>query len=126
MCVGASHAFSGPAGLLSRLADLVSTGAALIGDGVWSDDPDPWCSAVFGELPRGVDGLAALAEAAGWTVVTADQSTQDEWDTFEETWVAGVRSIGTAAADAFAGQRERGYRDRYRTVLGFAWLMVTR
>lgn len=126
ICVGAAHAFGGPRALLGRLTELVPAGAALVADGVWEADPDPWCVETFGDLPSGADGLTSMAEAAGWAVVSVGLSTQAEWDAFEEAWLAGVRSVGTATAEAFADERSREYQDRYRGVLGFCWLVLNR
>lgn len=126
IAVGVSHAFGGPAAQFARLADLTPSGVALVGDGVWEAEPDDWCQTNLGEQPTGADGLAALAEAAGWTVFAAELSTQDEWDAFEGGWVAGVRSVGSPVAEAFAAEREREYREHYRGVLGFCWLVLTR
>lgn len=126
ICIGASHAFGGPAELFARLANVVPGGMALVGDGVWETEPDGWCLDTFGELPQGPDGLASMAEAAGWTVLDAALSTRDEWDAFEGAWIAGVRSVGTPAAHAFADERTRQYYDRYRGVLGFCWLVLSR
>lgn len=126
VCVGASHAFGGPAALLGRLADLIPAGAALVADGVWESDPDSWCVETFGDLPRRAEGLAAMAGAAGWTVVEAGLSTRSEWDTFEAGWVEGVRSVETPTAFAFADERARQYQNRYRGVLGFCWLVLNR
>ena len=126
IAVGVSHAFGGPAAQFARLANLAASGIALVGDGVWETEPDAWCLTNLGEQPTGAGGLAALAEAAGWTVLAADLSTQDEWDAFEGGWVAGVRSVGSPVAEAFAAERERQYREHYRGVLAFCWLVLTR
>ncbi len=125
VCVGAGHALGGPGPLLAHLATMAPGGTAVVGDGVWTAAPDDWCRATFGDLPAGPDGLAALAVDAGWTVAAADVSTLDEWDAFERGWVGGVRSIGTPTALDFAREREREYQ-RYRGVLGFAWLVLER
>ena len=80
---------------------------------------------MFGDLPAGPDVLAELAATAGWTVVEHGHSSLEEWDDFELGWIAGVRSLGTPEAMAFADQRLRDYRS-YRGVLGFGWLYLTR
>jgi len=55
-------------------------------------------------------GLVAGAEAAGLRVVSVDAATQDEWDEFN--------------ALARTGERDDAYRDGYRGVLGFAYLVL--
>ncbi len=126
LCIGASHAFGGPAAMLGRLVELMPSGTAIVGDGVWEAEPNRWCLEAFGDLPTGSDGLAETAEAAGWTVVQSDLSTLAEWDAFEGGWVEGVRSVGSAEALAFAAEREDQYRQHYRGVLGFAWFVLRR
>lgn len=125
ICVGASHAFGGTAGMLQRLSHIVPQGIAAIGEGVWNQDPDPWCLETFGHLPAGPDALVAEAVSAGWSILEQGMSTLAEWDAFEHGWIAGVRSIGTESATAFARQREHEYQ-RYRNVLGFCWLVLRR
>ncbi len=125
ICIGASHAFGGPAEMLNRLAALVPAGSAIVGDAIWQAAPDPWCEETFGELPVGGEALAAEASRAGWEVVEIGTSTQSEWDQFEHGWIGGVRALGTEEAFRFAAQRERDY-ENYRGVLGFGWLVLER
>lgn len=80
----------------------------------------------MGRLPQGSAGLASMVEARRWTVLDAALSTRNEWDAFEGGWVAAVRSVGTPAAHGFADERAREYHDRYRGVLGFCWLVLSR
>lgn len=97
---------------------------AVIGDAVWSSTPGPEHRELFGDLPDGEDGIAEMAEAAGWTVVERARSSIDEWDEFEHGWIEGVRSIGTPAAAALADHRLEEYHQAYRGVLGFGWLFL--
>jgi SAM-dependent methyltransferase len=124
LCIGASHAFGGPSAMLRALTDIAPAGPVVVGDAIWMSAPDPWCVEAFGELPDGPEALAALAVDNGWTVVGLETSTLAEWDEFERGWIAGVRSVGTAEADALADERERQYR-AWRGVLGFCWLILT-
>ena len=125
LCIGASHIFGDAAAMFARLAERVPNGVAIVGDGVWQGSPDPWCLETFGDMPDGVDGLAAMAATAGWTVDSSDLSTLDEWDAFELGWVDGVRAVGSPTADGFATKRAAEYQN-YRSVLGFAWLRLSR
>lgn len=121
ICVGASHAFGPGEELLGALASRGHR-RAVIGDGVWTDEPGPNLVSMFGDLPTSVE-LTDAARAAGWLVQDVELSSLDEWDAFEGGWGAGVRSIGTPDADAFADQRWAEYTT-YRGVLGFAWLQL--
>ena len=70
------------------------------------------------------DGLLQVARATGFEVVYAERSTQEEWDDFEESWRAGVEAAEDPVLRLAAVERERDYRDGYRGVLGFAWLVL--
>lgn len=120
VCVGASHAF-GDAEAMLRALRGVATVAAVVGDGVWMAEPSTQHVEMFGELPRSVEELAAVASDCGWTVVETSLSTLAEWDRFESSWGRGVRDVGTPAAAAFADARWAEYQS-YRGVLGFGWL----
>lgn len=124
--VGADHAFGSLADAFAAVAP--HAGAAVIGTGCWVAEPDDWCLEAFGELPHGVDGVVALAERAGFAVDRSELSTLDEWDQFEGTWCDGALGAGVGEADvagvaAFVAERRDDY-DRYRGVLGFAWLYL--
>lgn len=125
LAIGVSHAFGGPVAMLDRLSEVSPRGLAFIGDSVWQAEPDVWCQDTFGELPDGATGLAAVARESGWTVRDAHLSSAEEWDEFEDGWIQGVRAVGTAEALTFADERATE-RERYRGVLGFAWLELTR
>ena len=125
ICVGASHAFGAPADLFTTLAAVSPPGTALVGDGVWQATPDPWCVETFGRLPSGPDDLAARAAEAGWSIDDVDTSTLAEWAQFEQGGIEGARSTGLPEANRFADERWRQYQ-RYRGVLGFCWLVLTR
>ncbi len=124
VCLGSSHAFGATAAMFDRLYELGAS-RAVIGDGFWQGEPDAWCLENLGEMARSVSELTDSATARGWVVDELDVSTLDEWDAFERHWGEGVRTVGTPGAIAFAQQRAEEY-DRYRGVLGFAWLKLRR
>jgi len=123
--IGVSHIFGGPGPMFKRLGEVCPDGIAIVGDGVWQSPPDLWCRETFGDLPNGAEALADLARATGWTVTGSELASLDEWDDFEHGWIAGVRAVDTEAAHAFADERAAEY-ERYRGVLGFAWLTLAR
>jgi SAM-dependent methyltransferase len=125
ICIGSSHVFGNAHEMFNRLAEIQRSGLAIIGDGVWMDTPDAWCLSTFGEMPKGAEGLGAIAEQQGWTVAAESTSSLAEWDDFEFTWNRGVQSVGTELALAFAAQRAEEYQ-RYRGILGFGWLHLAR
>lgn len=125
IAVAVSHAVGGAEGLLQVLDDLlVPDGLALVGDGVWLEEPDDWCRGVFGDLPS-PEGLVQLAAHTGFEVADVDRSTTQEWDEFEGTWTDAVEAVGTPEARDFAASRREEYQ-RYRGVLGFTWLLLRR
>jgi cyclopropane fatty-acyl-phospholipid synthase-like methyltransferase len=124
-CVAASHAFGGLVPALGRVLDLTRPGGvAVLADGIWATRPDEWCRSTFGDLPTR-DDLVEAAEQIGWALEDVDGSSLEEWDDFETAWSAGVEAVGTAAAHEFAASRREEYQ-RYRGVLGFAWVMLRR
>lgn len=124
ICLGSSHAFGDTSAMFARLHALDAK-FAVIGDGFWQSEPDEWCLENLGDMPRGITDLCDIASAAGWEIDEVDVSTIEEWDAFERHWGDGVRSIGTPGAVAFAQQRADEY-SRYRGVLGFGWLQLSR
>jgi Methyltransferase domain len=125
VCIGSTHALGGMPGVLAA-ADRAGAELAVVADGAWVAPPSPWCLAHLGDLPAGLDAVASLVEGCGWRVEETDLSTLDEWDDFEGGWCAGVRSVRTPGALAFAAEREAQYREHYRGVLGFGWVVAVR
>ena len=122
--IGSSHAFGGTELMFERFTELGAS-HVVIGDGFWAVEPDEWCMEIFGEMPRGLDAVAAEAVELGWDVIELEASTIEEWDAFERDWGDGVRGVGTPVAHSFADLRWAEYQ-RYRGTLGFSWLIATR
>ncbi len=125
ICIGSAHVFGDTDTMFRALHEIQPSGVAVVGDGVWTRTPDDWCLSTFGNLPLGAEGLGAIAEENGWTVIDASVSSLDEWDEFEITWNRGVREVGTEVAQSFAARRAEDYQ-RYRGTLGFGWLYLQR
>jgi cyclopropane fatty-acyl-phospholipid synthase-like methyltransferase len=125
LCVGASHAWGGATSALRELRGRVERGGTvLFGDGFWQRPAGADVRRLLGDLPV-LDGLLQVARSAGFAVEHADASTLDEWDTLEERWRAGLEQAGDPAGHLAAIERERDYREGYRGVLGFAWLVLS-
>jgi cyclopropane fatty-acyl-phospholipid synthase-like methyltransferase len=125
LCVGSSHAWGGATPALRALRDHVERGGAvLFADGFWERPPGAEARRLFGELAV-FDGLLSVARAAGFTVEAAERSTLDEWDAFETGWRSALESSEDPEARLLALAREREYRDGYRGILGFAWLVLS-
>ncbi|MDY7100713.1 MAG: methyltransferase domain-containing protein [Actinomycetota bacterium] len=123
LCLGATHVFDSLDAFWARMR-TASVRRVVVGDGYFAEPPDTWLRETFGDLPVGLDALAAPAVGAGWDVTATDCSTLDEWDEFEHRWIAGVESVGTDAAQAFAASRREDYEERYRGRLGFGWVLA--
>ena len=68
VCVGASHAFGGPADALHRLRQSVTPGGrALYGDAFWEAEPTAAALGAIGALPR-LDDVRAAAQSAGFRI----------------------------------------------------------
>jgi SAM-dependent methyltransferase len=133
LCLGASHAFGGTAAALRALAANVPPGGRLLfGDGFWAQPPSPEAAEMFGADTRPLPDLLEACRAAGWRVIHLSTASQLEWDDFESTFRAGRQEWLLANPDhpraaeirAWIDARERQYLTVYRTVLGFAYLVL--
>ena len=96
ICAGALHAFGDWREALRGLRRFVPAGGlALVGPGYWQRTPDAEYLAAFGgeegeqeSLPR----TLSAAEDAGWQVLACHESTAAEWDDYEHTYAANVRT----------------------------------
>lgn len=126
MCVGASHVWGGATPALRALRERVERGGTvLFADGFWERAPGAEARRLFGDLPV-FEGLLSVVRAAGFSVEAADRSTLEEWDAFEAAWRSGLEAVDDPDARLLAVTRECEYRDGYRGILGFAWLVLAR
>jgi cyclopropane fatty-acyl-phospholipid synthase-like methyltransferase len=125
LCVAASHAWGGATAALRELRGRVERGGrVLFADGFWQRPAGADARRRFGELPV-LDGLLQVARSAGFEVDHAEPSTLDEWDAFEEGVRRRLEQAEDPEARLAAVARERDYREGYRGVLGFAWLVLS-
>ncbi len=107
ICVGATHAFGPPGeGLLrtlEALPRLVRTGGRImVGEGYWRREPP---AEYLDATPFEKSHLLThaenedLGENCGWTLVRSEESSQDEWDLFESSFL-------TEAEKRFEANRE--------------------
>ena len=91
VCMGSSHAFaegkSAFEGAIVFMQNILKpNGMILIGEGYWKREPDPEYLEFIGD-PVGVynsfEGNIGIAESAGFVPVYATESSLDEWDHFE-------------------------------------------
>jgi cyclopropane fatty-acyl-phospholipid synthase-like methyltransferase len=130
LCSGAAHAWPHP---LQALRAVVSPGGRLLyGDAFWAAPPNPAAVEIFGEAVTDREGLIERATEAGWRVRLVSESSQAEWDEFEQTFRAGNENWARAHPDdpdaaptlAEMERRREEYEAVYRGVLGFAFLVL--
>ena len=124
VCVGASHAWGGPEGALTRLRECVTPGGrVLYGEAFWATTPPAAALETVGELPL-EEKLQVAAHAADFRIERDEVSTLAEWDAFETRWRVGLETSGIPEAAVFAQERRREYEDGYRGAIGFSWLVL--
>ncbi|HUG84788.1 MAG TPA: class I SAM-dependent methyltransferase [Euzebya sp.] len=135
MAIGVSHVWGGTASALAALrAHVVPGGRLLFGDAGWTAPATQAAVAQLGDGLADLQDLPALARAAGWSVIEAVQVDQAEWDDFEERWCAGLEAFAAGTDDpeaatmarSWAQEHRQGYRDGYRGLVGFTYLVLTR
>jgi cyclopropane fatty-acyl-phospholipid synthase-like methyltransferase len=123
ICVGAAEGIGRTARALRRIAEILEPGGlALFGDRIWSATPGAAARAELGDLPV-LDGLLAVARAAGFEIVDYELSSPEEWVAFETRWQTGLEAIADPAQRERALQRT--HASSHRGVVGFAWLVLT-
>lgn len=137
MCVGATHVFGGLDQTLDALTPLADE-HLLIGEGFWEEPPSE--EALLGLGGGTVDeftdllGTLAAAEQRSLRVVHTEISTQEQWDTYEQSWCDALEEYATEnpsdpdaeAFSAIANQHRTGYLEGYRGVLGFVLILLER
>ncbi len=138
MCIGASHAWSRTDVALRALRRLVRPGGQLLfAHGFWERAPTAMQAAALGAEPDEfgtVTDLVDLARACGYRLWGMSVASQEEWDTFESRWCAGLErwlaehpdALDVDQVRAVADQHRDGYLNGYRGLLGFAYLRLAR
>ena len=95
VCLGSTHAFGGLSAACEAAAAIVRPGGhILVGEGFWSQDPEPAYLEAIGGTASDLstdDGTAAVLEAAGFEVVRRRPTSSTEWAAYEDTYAANVR-----------------------------------
>ncbi|WP_020519583.1 SAM-dependent methyltransferase [Catelliglobosispora koreensis] len=136
ICIGASHAFGGPAQALSALRTRVRPGGRLLfGEGLWDPTgpvPEPelvWPD-LF-ELPT-LRGLVDVAVEAGYRPLYTEESSLNELDAFESGYLADyeewlIKNPAHPRAQEVRAQSDehrRRWLHGYRGAFGFAYLTL--
>lgn len=136
ICTGATHAFGSLKGTLQIFADwLGPNGIALIGEGYWRSRPAPEYLEFLGGLEEEILPLSQtleLAQSAGFELVYATTSSEEEWDHYESRYANGVLTYCRENRDAPASSehlnRIRAWNEAYwrwgREALGLVWMVL--
>ena len=138
ICAGALHAFGDWRVALAGLARLVAPGGlAIMGPGYWQQPPAPEYLAAFGGEEGEQSSLPltlSAAEDAGWQVLACHESSDAEWEDYEESYAARIREWcdahpGDPDTPAFRERIERwnaAYRRWGHTTMGYALVLLRR
>lgn len=138
ICTGAIHAFGDWNSALEGMGCLVTVdGWALLGPGYWKRPPAREYLAAIGSEQGEQDSLdatLAVAESAGWKVVAVHESTVEEWDDYEHSYAANMRSWCDANPDdrdapAFRARIDQwaaAYKKWGRDTMGYALALMQR
>lgn len=136
ICTGATHAFGSLKGTLKAFGEwLAPSGIALVGEGYWRARPSPEYLAFLGGLEEEIHSLGQtleLAQSAGFELVYATTSNEEEWDHYESRYANGVLTYCRENPDDPASfghiNRIRAWNDAYwkwgREALGLAWMVL--
>lgn len=134
ICIGSSHAFGSTEKMLQSLTDIVPSGRVLVGDMCWEAAPTEAAVEAFGDEVLLLKDIVSACQRLGWKIMHVSTANQRDWDLFESGHRAGPREwllshAGHAQAAELERQlneREKGYFETYRGVLGFAYLVLAR
>jgi SAM-dependent methyltransferase len=138
ICAGALHAFGDWREALAGLRRLVAPGGfAIMGPGYWQQPPAPEYLAAFGGEEGEQQSLPltlSAAEDAGWHVLVCHESSDEEWDAYEQAYAARTRewcdaNPGDPDTPEFRERIERwnaAYHRWGRTTMGYALMVLRR
>lgn len=137
ICLGSTHAFAeGILAYPSAIEHLCNwtrpNGILLIGECFWRKEPAPDYLKILGEpvgIYRTFDENIEFAEAKGLILIEASQSTEQEWDEFENSHLRRAElefrnsSQDQTAAEVLQSRKEwyRAYEQWGHTTLGFGF-----
>lgn len=124
LCVGAAEGLGRASRAMHLIAEILEPGGvALFGDRIWNAPAGAVARAGLGELPV-LDGLLALARAAGFLVTSYDVSSPAEWDAYAETWREAI--AGAEAGDQDPTGEIDVHASSHGGTVGFAWLVLSK
>ena len=124
VCVGASHAFGGPADALHRLRQSVAPGGrASTATPSGRQSPPPPHSRRSVSCPGSTTSAPPRRSRASGSSATRPRPSPSGTRS-RRAGARGSRASPDPEAVAFAAQRRREYEDGYRDAIGFSWLVL--
>lgn len=124
LCVGVAERLGRASRALHLVAEIVEPGGvALFADRVWAAPAGAVARAGLGDLPV-LDGLLAMARAAGFRVDSYELSDPEEWAAYAEGWRAMLAET-TVRDPVFEAEIEAHVSSHDGTV-GYAWLVLSK
>ncbi|MFN8222934.1 MAG: methyltransferase domain-containing protein [Gaiellales bacterium] len=124
LCVGAAEGLGRASRALHLIAEILEPGGlALFGDRIWNAPAGAVARAGLGDLPV-LDGLLALARAAGFSVTGYDVSTPAEWESYATAWHEALAEA--AVPDPLFAAEVEAHASSHGGAVGFVWLELSK
>jgi SAM-dependent methyltransferase len=124
LCVGAAEQLGRASRALHLVAEILEPGGvALFADRIWNAPAGAVARAGLGELPV-LDGLLALARAAGFRVTSYDVSSPGEWTDYADAWRVALAEA-PVRDPALEADVETHVSSHGGTV-GYVWLVLSK
>lgn len=124
LCVGVAEHLGRASRALHRVAEILEPGGvALFADRVWVAPAGAVARAGLGDLPV-LDGLLAMARAAGFRITSHDLSSEEAWAAYAEGWRAALAEA-TSPDPVFEAEVDAHVSSHGRTV-GYVWLVLSK
>ena len=124
LCVGAAEHLGRASRALHLVAEILEPGGvALFGDRIWNAPAGAVARAGLGELPV-LDGLLALARAAGFRILSYDVSSPTEWTAYADAWRAVLTE--TTEIDPALDVMVETHVSSHGGTVGYVWLVLSK
>lgn len=124
LCVGAAEQLGRASRALHLVAEILEPGGvALFADRIWNAPAGAVARAGLGELPV-LDGLLALARAAGFRVTSYDVSSPAEWTAYADAWRAALAEA--PVRDPALEADVETHVSCHGGTVGYVWLVLSK
>jgi len=124
LCVGTAEQLGRASRALHLIAEILEPGGvALFGDRIWTAPAGAVARAGLGELPV-LDGLLALARAAGFRVTSYDVSSPAEWTAYADAWHAALAEAPVPDSELEA--EIKTHVSSHDGTVGYVWVVLSK